>query len=39
MGGFWLVSAALALFGIAWLWAYHRQHGAVLWLSRLWCCC
>ena len=35
MGGFWLVSAALTLTGVAWLWAYSRQHGALRWLSRL----
>lgn len=35
MGGFWLVSAALTLTGVAWLWACARQHGAVVWLSRL----
>ena len=35
MGAFWPVSAALTLIGLAWLWAYIRQHNAVLWLSRL----
>lgn len=35
MGGFWLVSAALTVTGVAWLWAHVRQHDAVLWLSRL----
>ena len=35
MGGFWLVSAALTVTGVAWLWARARQHGAVVWLSRL----
>ena len=35
MGGFWLVSAALTVTGVAWLWAYARQHDALLWLSRL----
>lgn len=35
MGGFWLVSAALTLTGMAWLWAYTRQYGAVLWLASV----